>query len=117
MRWFKRTYPIKHLKKILYWRLAEYRILRDARAVLFTCEEERRLARLSFHPYSCRERVVNYGTAGRPENFQEHKTGFFIGSDPAAKTDARVVEVEIRLDDGTAVRGLTNLQVEVEFEP
>ena len=75
--WFKRTYPIKHLKKRLYWKLAEYRLLRDARAVLFTCEEEQRLARLSFHPYCCRERVVNYGTAAPPENFQEHKTGFF----------------------------------------
>ena len=40
-----------------------------------------------------------------------------LGADPAAKTDARVVEVEIRLDDGSAVAGLTNLQVEVEFEP
>ena len=40
-----------------------------------------------------------------------------LGADPAAKTDARVVEVEIRLDDSKAVRGLTNLQVEVEFEP
>ena len=40
-----------------------------------------------------------------------------LGADPAAKTDARVVEVEIRLDDGRAVSGLTNLQVEVEFEP
>ena len=34
--WFKRTYPIKHLKKWLYWPWAEYRILRDAAAVIFT---------------------------------------------------------------------------------
>ena len=40
-----------------------------------------------------------------------------LGSDPAARTDARVVEVEVRLDDGHLVSGLTNLQVEVEFEP
>jgi glycosyltransferase involved in cell wall biosynthesis len=38
--------------------------LRDAAAVFFTCEEERRLARESFHPYACNERVVAYGTAG-----------------------------------------------------
>lgn len=61
--WFKRTYPLKHLKKLLYWPWAEYRVLRDARAVLFTSEEERRLARGSFFLYRCRERVVNYGTA------------------------------------------------------
>ncbi len=61
--WFKRTYPLKHLKKLLYWPWAEYRVLRDAKAVLFTSEEERRLARQSFAHYRCREVVVNYGTA------------------------------------------------------
>jgi glycosyltransferase involved in cell wall biosynthesis len=61
--WFKRTYPLKHIKKLLYWPWGEYRVLRDAAAVLFTSEEERRLARESFSPYHCREVVVNYGTA------------------------------------------------------
>jgi len=37
--------------------------------------------------------------------------------DPAARTDARVVEVEIRLDGDADVSGLTNLQVEVEILP
>jgi glycosyltransferase involved in cell wall biosynthesis len=59
--WFQRAYPFKHLKKILYWPWAEYRVLRDAQAVLFTCEEERRLARQSFWPYRCQENVLNYG--------------------------------------------------------
>lgn len=40
-----------------------------------------------------------------------------LGADPAAKTDARVVEVEVRLDDSRSAAGLTNLQVEVAFEP
>lgn len=40
-----------------------------------------------------------------------------MGTDPAARKDARVVEVEIRLDDSESVAALTNLQVEVEFEP
>lgn len=35
--------------------------------------------------------------------------------DPAARTDARVVEVEIRLDESELVAGLTNLQVEIEL--
>ena len=61
--WFKRTYPLKHLKKLLYWRWAEYRVLRDAKAVLFTSDEERRLARKSFALYRCNEVMVNYGTA------------------------------------------------------
>jgi glycosyltransferase involved in cell wall biosynthesis len=60
--WFKRTYPLKHFKKWLYWPWGEYRVLRDAKAVLFTCEEERRLARQSFWLYRVNERVVNFGT-------------------------------------------------------
>jgi HlyD family secretion protein len=40
-----------------------------------------------------------------------------IGADPAARTDARVVEVEVRLDDAAPAAGLTNLQVEVVIEP
>jgi glycosyltransferase involved in cell wall biosynthesis len=63
--WFKKQYPLKHLKKWMYWPWAEYRVLRDARAVLFTCEEERRLAHSSFWLYRCNEVVVGYGT-GKP---------------------------------------------------
>jgi glycosyltransferase involved in cell wall biosynthesis len=62
--WFKKRYPLKHLKKWMYWPWAEYRVLRDAQAVLFTCEEERALARSSFWMYRCNEVVVKYGTAG-----------------------------------------------------
>ena len=71
--WFKRTYPLKHVKKLLYWPWGEYRVLRDAAAVLFTSEEERRLARESFSLYRCNEAVVNYGTAAPPasENTRE----------------------------------------------
>jgi glycosyltransferase involved in cell wall biosynthesis len=71
--WFKLTYPLKHLKKWLYWPWAEYRVLRDARAVLFTCEEERRLARQSFWLYRCKEVVVGYGItppSGDPETLK-----------------------------------------------
>lgn len=64
--WFKSNYPLKHLKKLLYWPWAEYRVLRDAEAVLFTSEEERLLARQSFKRYRARELVVAYGTALPP---------------------------------------------------
>jgi len=62
--WFKRAYPLKHLKKSLYWPWGDYRVLRDAKAVLFTCEEEKLLARQSFGLYRANEVVVSYGTAG-----------------------------------------------------
>ncbi len=64
--WFKRTYPLKHLKKWLYWPWAEYRVLRDARAVIFTSEEERRQARESFRLYRCREEISPLGVETPP---------------------------------------------------
>lgn len=75
--WFKHTYPLKHLKKWLYWPWAEYRVLRDARAVIFTCEEERRLARQSFWLYRCQEAVTHYGTSSPPIQRNELTTTFF----------------------------------------
>lgn len=62
--WFRERYPRKHLKKLMYWRFGEYPVLRDAAAVMFTCQEERRLAPLSFEPNVWRDRVVNLGTSG-----------------------------------------------------
>ena len=40
-----------------------------------------------------------------------------LGMDPIAQADARVVEVDILLEDVEQVRALTNLQVEVEIRP
>ncbi|MBA3962733.1 MAG: glycosyltransferase [Chthoniobacterales bacterium] len=75
--WFNRTYPLKRLKKLLYWPWAEYRVLRDAAAVLFTSEEERLLARESFSLYRARERVVNYGTAAPEVDWPAAQEKFF----------------------------------------
>jgi glycosyltransferase involved in cell wall biosynthesis len=74
--WFKHRYPLKHLKKWLYWPWGEYRVLRDATAVLFTCEEERLLARESFWLYRCREAVSSYGTAAPPADAQALSEAF-----------------------------------------
>jgi HlyD family secretion protein len=40
-----------------------------------------------------------------------------VGTDPIAKTDARVVEVFILLDDSEAASRFTNMQVKVEIQP
>ena len=64
--WFKETFPLKHLKKWLYWPWAEYRVLRDAAAVIFTSEEERSQARKSFWLYRCREKVSPLGVEAPP---------------------------------------------------
>jgi glycosyltransferase involved in cell wall biosynthesis len=58
--WFNKKYPLKHLKKLLYWPL-QYPVLRDARAVLFTTATERDLAATSFRPNRWKGIPVAYG--------------------------------------------------------
>ena len=64
--WFKRRYPLKHAIKQLLWPFNEGPLLRAADAVLFTCEQERLLARGTFAPYRVNERIVAFG-AGLPD--------------------------------------------------
>jgi glycosyltransferase involved in cell wall biosynthesis len=63
--WFKRRYPLKHVKKWIYWALAEYWVLRGARRVLFTSTIEQQLAPQSFWLHRWNGAVVPYG-AERP---------------------------------------------------
>jgi len=58
--WFNKRYPLKHLKKLLYWPV-QYRVLRDAKAVFFTTKAESELAKQSFQPNAWRSVVVPYG--------------------------------------------------------
>lgn len=58
--WFNRKYPLKYLKKMLYWPV-QYAVLRDAAAVFFTTETERDLAACSFAPSKWNGIVVPYG--------------------------------------------------------
>ncbi len=75
--WFKRAHPFKHLKKWLYWPWGTYPVLRDAHAVVFTCEMERKLARESFWLYRCKEAVINFGTSGIPRPESDYSPVFF----------------------------------------
>lgn len=63
--WFNKRYPLKKLKKQVFWRW-QYPVLRDARAVLFTSETERDLAVTSFRPNTWNGMPVPYG-AMEPE--------------------------------------------------
>jgi glycosyltransferase involved in cell wall biosynthesis len=65
--WFKHRYPFKHLKKWLYWPWADYRVTRDAKAMLFTASEEAALAPKSFWLYRATPAVVGYGIALDPK--------------------------------------------------
>jgi len=82
--WFKRTFPLKHLKKWLYWPWAEYRVLRDASAVIFTSEEERLQAQQSFWLYRCREKISPLGiNAPAPLSVQPSQK--FFGQFPISR--------------------------------
>jgi glycosyltransferase involved in cell wall biosynthesis len=74
--WFKKNYPFRHLRKSMYWPWAEHRVLTDARAVCFTCDDERLLARQSFKPYRIREAVVSYGTSFPTGDADSQKAAF-----------------------------------------
>lgn len=75
--WFKRQYPRKHLLKSLYWWLLERRLLAGADAVLFTCEEERRLAGQAFPGGARRGRVVAFGSPAPPHQPHEQRAALF----------------------------------------
>lgn len=64
--WFRKSYPLKHFKKLLYWWLVERNLLASARLTCFTCEEERRVSALSFPGYRVRPGVATLGLV-RPD--------------------------------------------------
>lgn len=75
--YFKRAFPRKHMKKWVYWLLAEYWILRGAYRVLFTTSEESRLARQSFWLHKWNGYVVPYGASRPPSDAATLRQAFF----------------------------------------
>jgi glycosyltransferase involved in cell wall biosynthesis len=75
--YFKHAFPLKHVKKWLYWFPFERRVLRDAYRVLFTCKAERRLAELSFRNIRWNPYVVPYGASGPTGDPEAQREAFF----------------------------------------
>lgn len=73
--WFQLRYPLKHLKKQLYWPI-QYPVLRDAKSVLFTSRLESELAPKSFRPNRWTSLVVPYGTNGPPADEAAQRRAF-----------------------------------------
>lgn len=73
--WFQRRYPLKHLKKRLYWPI-QYPVLRDARAVLFTSRLESELAPQSFRPNKWTSLIVPFGTNSPPPDEEAQRAAF-----------------------------------------
>ena len=80
--YFKRRYPAKHLQKWLYWLLSEYRVLRDAHCVLFTTQEESRLAKQSFWLHEWKPVVIPLGAVA-PSGSMEKQAVAFVQDLPA----------------------------------
>ena len=83
--WFKRAYPVKHLKKSIYWLLRERLVLRDAAATIFTCEEERLLAGGTFPFFKCNAEVVLLGTAAPQMSEAVRQREVFLEKSPALR--------------------------------
>ena len=67
--YFKRRFPLKHLKKALYWYAVEFWVLRRAFRVLFTTETERQLAGKTFAIWRWKSAIVPYSV--HPPNLPE----------------------------------------------
>lgn len=75
--YFKRAFPVKHMKKWVYWLLVEYWVLRGASRVLFTCEAEERLARQSFWLHHWRAQVTPLGAVPPMRDPEAQREAFF----------------------------------------
>ncbi|MFA6289054.1 MAG: glycosyltransferase [Opitutaceae bacterium] len=117
--WFKYRYPLKHLKKWLFWPWAVFPVLSDARGVFFTCEEERRLARNSFWLYDCNEIVMTHGTPGVPDTAKDYGAAF-LEKRPELKSFRRFVflgRVHPKKGPDIIIRTITGLQAAGRWDP
>ena len=74
--WFREQYPLKHVKKQLFWWAAQYRIMRDASRIVFTTEAEQALAPRTFSPSRWRSAVVSLGTSRPPGDPRQQRAAF-----------------------------------------
>ena len=75
--WFKENYFSKHIKKVIYWNILQHKILKDAKSILYTSSEEKRLAKKSFYPFNVKEKVIGYGIKGNLFNINRNNNSFF----------------------------------------
>jgi glycosyltransferase involved in cell wall biosynthesis len=82
--WFKTAYPLKHIKKSIYWFLLGYPMLRDAKAVFFTSQEEKEMAPVTFNMDHVNGIVVDYGI-GSPEGDPQAQVRSFLDTYPSLR--------------------------------
>jgi glycosyltransferase involved in cell wall biosynthesis len=68
--WFQKAKgrKLKAVRNWFYWKLVEAKLVNNADGLLFTCEQELRLARQTFYPYRPKKELnVGYGISAPPE--------------------------------------------------
>lgn len=68
---------LKAIRNRIYWKLIESKVITEANAVLFTCEEELLLARKAFRPYKPKAEInIGYGIQQPPPFIPEMQEEF-----------------------------------------
>ena len=75
--YFKRRFRLKYVLKWIYWLSSEYWVLRDARRVLFTAQEEERRAMESFWLHRWNAQVTTLGASRPAQDTETLRTAFF----------------------------------------
>jgi glycosyltransferase involved in cell wall biosynthesis len=75
--YFKREFPLKHIKKWIYWAAVEYWVLRDAAWILFTTQAEQELAKQSFWLHRWNGQAVPFGTVPSEGDPAEQREAFY----------------------------------------
>jgi glycosyltransferase involved in cell wall biosynthesis len=83
--YFKRAFPLKHLKKQMYWLAREHRVLRDAKAVCFTTPIERDSSAKTLWPSCWNSTVVSFGTSDPPGDRASQRE-IFLSRYPALRS-------------------------------
>ncbi|HYI78418.1 MAG TPA: glycosyltransferase, partial [Chryseolinea sp.] len=103
---------LKALRNILYWKLIEGNVINSADALLFTCEEERHLAKQPFRPYHpAKECVVGLGVEDPPPFTQVMRNAFLEKCKTAA--DRRYILFLSRIHEKKGVDLLVKSYIEV----
>lgn len=75
--YFKRSHPLKHFKKLLYWLFIELHTVRRAEAIFYTTASERTLAQNTFPFFHPRQQeVIGLGLQSSPTSIESAQDAF-----------------------------------------
>ena len=94
--WFEKKYPLKHLKKKIYWNLFESKVIKGAEAVFFTSKQEELISRKWFDNLNVSKEIINYGITSPPQD-KKRLSEIFINQFPILK-DKNIILFLSRID-------------------